>query len=691
VPPARESRVPPPTIDLYQSDDLLRRKATELEAVFESLPDGLLIVDDSTHIVEANRAMLDLLGCTHKSEVSGSLAPTLHPRLMRVDGAPVTHDDIGVRRALREGDPQRGTWVVRARFGGPRWLDVVVSPIRDVDGQVLGASLAARDVSDQYHRERELSLLARASDIVLSATDMGLALVGLADLCVEVLGACCAFYLVDGSTDVLRLGALRGQEWGAAADLTELLVQRPPRIGNGFAGSAVGSGETLLLPRLGDDVVRRHKTVQSEAQFARRLDLQSLVAAPLKGAKGPLGAVVVGWSREGRRMEEQDVRLVEELARRATLAVEQSRFVRALEEAPERLEQVLNAMDAGLVIIGGDGRAILINQMAREMVALPSDGVGMTLEELLLRSADDMEDPRELDEAVSQIANTEESSRGTFRLRQPQAIDVEWAASPVGDERGNVLGQVVVFLDVTHIRSIERVKDELAGELSEALRAPLQSISTYAVQALRRARRAGGDQLVAHGLEVILRSARQVSLHVNDLVDAARFDPDALTLTLVDVDVRDVVQQAIDQTKAMTTLHRFRLDVPAALPRPRWDPDRARQSLLHVLTNAVKYWPDGGQITVKVRPQQDGVVISVRDRGLGIPPDEQERVFERFYRIAGQPAHRRIRGNGLGLFLVQSIVEAHGGTIWIESTGVAGDGTTVYMLLPWNSATPAPR
>jgi signal transduction histidine kinase len=113
--------------------------------------------------------------------------------------------------------------------------------------------------------------------------------------------------------------------------------------------------------------------------------------------------------------------------------------------------------------------------------------------------------------------------------------------------------------------------------------------------------------------------------------------------------------------------------------------------LLHVLTNAVKYWPDGGQITVKVRPQQDGVVISVRDRGLGIPPDEQERVFARFYRIAGPPAHRRIRGNGLGLFLVRSIVEAHGGTIWIESTGVPGDGTTVYLLLPWNVATPAAR
>src|SRR3954470_14387989 len=154
---------------------------------------------------------------------------------------------------------------------------------------------------------------------------------------------------------------------------------------------------------------------------------------------------------------------------------------------------------------------------------------------------------------MARAADSAAPSRGTFRLRHPHAIDVEWVVSPVLGDRGNVLGQVVVWLDVTHIRATERVKDELAGELSEALRAPLHSISTYAVQALRRARRAGGDQLVAHGLEVILRHARQVSMHVNDLVDAARFDPAALDIELREVDVRDVVQQAIDQTKAMTT------------------------------------------------------------------------------------------------------------------------------------------
>jgi signal transduction histidine kinase len=517
----------------------------------------------------------------------------------------------------------------------------------------------------------------------MAADDIGAAMGRLADRCVLDLADWCAVFQLDEGTDVLRLTAMRHRDGRLGAELATLLAYRSARTGEGFAGEVTRAGHSLLLPELSDETIRRHAGTGVEAQVARRLGLRSLIAAPLRGPNGSVGAICVGWTSTRHRPDEQDARLVDELARRTSMAIEQARCLRALDLALGRLELVLDAMAAGLLIFGGDGRAILVNATAREMIGMGGAGIGLTLPEILRPNEDRFADPLDLDDIIARVSESVSEVDGEFRLNAPRPIDLSWIMSPVRDDRDVVLGQVMIWLDVTDIRAAERLKDDLAADLSEALRLPLQTVSTHAVQALRRGRRANVDPTLVHGLEVILRNARQVSMHVNDLVDAARFDVSLLTLNLIEVDAHDVVQQAIDQARAMTTAHRFRLDVPPAMPPPHWDPDRVRQALLHVLSNAIKYWPEGGQVGVRVRAQVEGVIISVRDRGLGIPVSEQERVFERYFRLAGDPARRQIRGNGLGLYLVRGVVEAHGGTAWIESTGVPGEGTIVHLLLPW--------
>ncbi|MGE3272835.1 MAG: ATP-binding protein [Chloroflexota bacterium] len=685
------------------------RKAAELEAVFESLGDGLLVVNASAHIVEANQAAVTLLAFQQKDELFGPVSTGLHARATRTDGTALQPDDLGLWSVLRDGTVQRAECVLRHQFGGPRWIETVSGPIRDTDGTILGASIVARDVTHQRRRERDFGLVAAVTDALMSAVDVPAALGNLAGRCVHDLGDWCAVFQVDGGSDILRLAAMRQRDGRHGSDIADLLARQPARASEGFAGAAMRAGEVLLLADLTEERIRRHAGRGVEAQIVQRLGLRSIIVAPLRGNDGPVGAVCVGWAGQQRQPDQQDAWLVDELARRASMAIEQARYQQALhqalertdlalehteqalersEQALERLDQVLDSMGAGLLIFGSDGQSILINHTARDMIGLADDGLGVRLGELLAGYEDHFEDPGDVAELVERTLLHAVDARGRFRLRAPSPIDIEWIATPVRDGAGLVLGQVMVWVDVTHIRAAERVKDDLAGDLSEALRSPLQAISTHAVQALRRGRRLGGDSALLHGLEVILRNARQVSMHVNDLVDAARFDATNLSLDLVEVDVRATVEQAVDQARAMTTIHRFRLDVPPAIPPPRWDPDRVRQALLHVLSNSIKYAPDGGQISVKVRAQVEGVIISVRDRGLGIPPDEQERVFERFYRLASDPARRRIRGNGLGLYLVRGVIEAHGGTIWVESTGLPGEGTTVNVLLPWLPGTP---
>ena len=259
-----------------------------------------------------------------------------------------------------------------------------------------------------------------------------------------------------------------------------------------------------------EETLRRHGGNGVEAQIARRIGLRSIVAAPLRGARGPVGAICVGWTSDRRRPDDQDADLVDELARRASLALEQARCLRALEQSLERIELVLNSTGAGLFIFGGDGRAILVNATAREMIGLDGegegegDGVGLTLAEILSPYEDRFEDPAISTTSCTGRPTSASDSSGEFRLRAPEPIDLHWIATPVRQQDGPVLGQVVVWVDVTHIRAAERVKDDLAADLSEALRMPLQAISTHAVQALRRGRRAGTDSTLLHGLEVIL-------------------------------------------------------------------------------------------------------------------------------------------------------------------------------------------
>lgn len=681
--PTRESLPPAAVVDQETTVDVIRRKAAELEAVFESLGDGLVVIGGSGWIVEANTAAVKLFGYDSKPELLNPITSAIYARVVRTDGGAVGREDLGVYQALRQGQTTTSECILRSDAGGPRWIETVVSPIRDESRMILGAAMIARDVTQRRRNERDLGLVATVTDSLMAADDIGAALGSLADRCVLDLADWCAVFQLDEGTDVLRLTAMRHRDGRLGAELAALLAHRSPRTGEGFAGEVTRTGQSVLLPDLSDETIRRHAGNGVEAQVARRLGLRSLITAPLRGPNGSVGAICVGWTSTRRRPDEQDARLVDELARRASMAIEQARCLRALDVALGRLEMVLDAMAAGLLIFGGDGRAILVNATAREMIGMGGTGIGLTLPEILRPNEDRFADPNDLDDIIARASEETIEIDGEFRLNAPRPMDLAWIISPVHDDRDVVLGQVMIWLDVTDIRAAERLKDDLAADLSEALRLPLQTVSTHAVQALRRGRRANVDPTLMHGLEVILRNARQVSMHVNDLVDAARFDVGTLTLSLIDVDAHDVVQQAIDQARAMTTAHRFRLDVPPAMPPPRWDPDRVRQALLHVLSNAIKYWPDGGQIGVRVRAQVEGVIVSVRDRGLGIPLAEQERVFERYFRLAGDPARRQIRGNGLGLYLVRGVVEAHGGTAWIESTGVPGEGTIVHLLLPW--------
>jgi signal transduction histidine kinase len=225
-----------------------------------------------------------------------------------------------------------------------------------------------------------------------------------------------------------------------------------------------------------------------------------------------------------------------------------------------------------------------------------------------------------------------------------------------------------------HTDAAERERDRLdqLAVVAHELRNPLTAMNG-AVKMLRRRERYD-ERLVG----MIMRQGRRVDRLARDLTDLASPDTVSLVIERRELDLRDLADEVVENARSTSHRHRFRL---VGIPEPligRWDPDRLEQILDNLISNAIKYSPDGGDVVVRLARVGDSVRITISDSGVGIPPQDVPHVFERFYR--SEQAAGQVRGLGLGLYVVRRLVEAHGGHVSV-STAV-GRGTTFVVMLP---------
>jgi signal transduction histidine kinase len=230
---------------------------------------------------------------------------------------------------------------------------------------------------------------------------------------------------------------------------------------------------------------------------------------------------------------------------------------------------------------------------------------------------------------------------------------------------------------------LDRMKDEFVLTASHELRSPLTSVQGFAE--LLMLEREQLTPMQADTVEIILDNTRHLVRLLNDLLDLARSDAGRLTIKPVPTDAAALIAEAVRTMRGRTEAAEQLLseDVPDDLPRLRVDPDRVRQVLLNLLTNAHEYCPEQASIRVSARRIGANVEISVNDDGPGIPPDQLEHIFERFTR-GDAGLTQRVGGTGLGLAISKSLVELHGGAIGAES--VPGGGSTFSILLPTDAA-----
>jgi len=226
--------------------------------------------------------------------------------------------------------------------------------------------------------------------------------------------------------------------------------------------------------------------------------------------------------------------------------------------------------------------------------------------------------------------------------------------------------------DITERKRLDRMQREFVALAAHELKTPLTSLKGFA-QLLQR-----GVQTQS-ALETIVNQVNRLDRLVSDLLDISRLDTGRLELRRGMVNLVTLIQQIIGEAQASTDRHHLSLDAPSDPVLGKWDEDRLTQVFQNLLSNAIKYSPDGGPIEVTIRPGKHDVVVSIRDRGLGVSPEDLPRIFQRFQRL--DAAKDAAGGLGLGLSITHALVAAHGGRVWAESSG-EGHGTTLLVALP---------
>jgi signal transduction histidine kinase len=270
---------------------------------------------------------------------------------------------------------------------------------------------------------------------------------------------------------------------------------------------------------------------------------------------------------------------------------------------------------------------------------------------------------------------------GQVVMEEPKRVVLTANSALIADEQGEAVGVVTVLSDVTLLQELSDMKTEFVSLVSHELRTPLTSIQGFA-QTLRYDVD-GQFDAAARGefLEIIETECHRLLSMINELLDASRIEAGrALALNWAEVDIPEMVDRLVKLHAAAAEGHEFVVDFPPDFPAIEADRDRVEQVLTNVISNAIKYSPDGGPVRITGRRANGQVLVAVADAGLGMTEAQLGQLFQRYHRLESD-ASKRIRGTGLGLYLTRGLVEAHGGRIWAQSDG-AGKGSTFSFVLP---------
>jgi PAS domain S-box-containing protein len=413
---------------------------------------------------------------------------------------------------------------------------------------------------------------------------------------------------------------------------------------------------------------------------AAGLALSQVVALPLVIEEKLIGAIYI-FRIGGGAFSADDQALLAAFANQAAIAVRNADLYQQVNEERRALSAIIDNSAEGVMILDAAGRVQVFNRALAHMTGWDAeDALGRPATEVLTLH-DRQKQPRPLPKLPLRRASAAEARtyvEGDVVRRGGPPVTVGVTATPLYDEEGTLARVILNVVDITRFRQAEELKSTFVSVVSHELKTPVALIKGYA-ETLRREDADWDRETMQESLDVIAEEADHLTQLIDSLLEASRIQAGGLKLEPTDVHLPRLAEKVVEGFGTQTRIHTFELDFPSDFPVVWGDPDRLREVLSNLVSNAVKYSPDGGTVWVGGRVDQTGTTMYVADQGIGIPAEEQGRIFDRFHRVE-TGLHRRTEGAGLGLYLVKAIVEAHGGRVWVESA--PGRGSIFMFTLP---------
>jgi len=692
-------------LERKQAEEALRESEERYRSLFETSSDAIMLLTEDGFF-DCNDATLKIFSLKNKEELIGIHPSELSPPNQPDGENSLTAANNKIAEAVRNGY-NKFDWVHRRKTGGDFPADVFLTSFQLKDKQVVQATV--RDITElsEYPRklealvkertqelnqyltdteqakrellesQRELSIRNRILDIFLTRSDTDM-YADVLDVILDIMGSKYGFFgYINEDGDLMVPSLTRDifdecqipdkdilfphRDWDLASMWGKSLLEQTSLYAN--KGLHLPKGHVALTRGMTVPILYQAELIGILAVADKETDYDEKDRELLETIAAHIAPIL--QARLKRDIEERTRREAEKKLQKSLSDTEQAR---------ERVDGILKAVADGLIVTDPYNRIVLMNHAAEDLL-------GVRFSEAFDRPIDFAIKEKMLRDKVVE-ALKEKSSGHMFDFetqsgdpKHPRIMSAR--TSVIYEQEGKETGIVTIIHDVTQEREVDRMKTEFISTAAHELKTPLTSIQGFSEILLMREDLNPEEKKKFLGY--INKQAVGLAKIINDLLDISRIETGkGFSLNKIFCDVGEAIGQTVPVFKEQYKNHQFEITLPKEPFEIFCDEEKMGQVLKNLLSNAAKYSPEGGLIRIVGEIAEDQYIVSIIDQGIGMAPEQVEKIYDKFYRV--DTSNTAIAGTGLGMTIVKHIVEAHNGKVWVESE--PGKGTTVTFTLP---------